>query len=291
MRYTERGEGETRRGGDKERPFNLTDPSTLIELLVVIAIIAILAAILFPVFAQARESARQAVCTSNVRQIGLAVQMYTQDNDETLPIFFAYNTQDPATGQSAKAGQPLHKGVELEVLPYAKNKDIFKCPDDLGSPFLSDPTYGCPGLRSYQACYGSSYRFTKRAFSIMGQDQAGPTNGSSQNNDTTQFPTSFVSTLAGMTAPSDTRIMRDEMMPWFGATDKGGAKYGYYPDYFAQWHSRGGGTVFADGHAKFTVSARPVRSADRLPRRRTQRRPRPESAHGRQLLWDILRPL
>ncbi len=228
---------------------------TLIELLVVIAIIAILAAILFPVFAQARESARQAVCTSNVRQIGLAVQMYTQDNDETLPIFFAYNTQDPATGQSAKAGQPLHKGVELEVLPYAKNKDIFKCPDDLGSAFLSDPTYGCPGLRSYQACYGSSYRFTKRAFSIIGQDQAGPTNGSSQNNDTTQFPTSFVSTLAGMTAPSDTRIMRDEMMPWFGATDKGGAKYGYYPDYFAQWHSRGGGTVFADGHAKFTVSA------------------------------------
>lgn len=58
---------------------------TLIELLVVIAIIAILAAILFPVFAKAREKARQTKCTSNQRQFALAVQMYTQDNDETLP--------------------------------------------------------------------------------------------------------------------------------------------------------------------------------------------------------------
>jgi prepilin-type N-terminal cleavage/methylation domain-containing protein len=58
---------------------------TLIELLVVIAIIAILAAILFPVFAQAREKARQAACLSNVKQIGLAMMQYTQDYDETLP--------------------------------------------------------------------------------------------------------------------------------------------------------------------------------------------------------------
>src|SRR5689334_1543195 len=58
---------------------------TLIELLVVIAIIAVLAAILFPVFAQAREKARQAACSSNLRQIGLAFQMYMQDYDELLP--------------------------------------------------------------------------------------------------------------------------------------------------------------------------------------------------------------
>src|SRR5438128_7559610 len=58
---------------------------TLIELLVVIAIIAILAAILFPVFAQAREKARQTTCTANVKNLGLAVMMYTQDYDETYP--------------------------------------------------------------------------------------------------------------------------------------------------------------------------------------------------------------
>src|SRR5271170_7022954 len=82
---------------------------TLIELLVVIAIIAILAAILFPVFAQARESARQTVCTSNVRQIGLGVQMYVQDYDENYPIFYAYNTFVPNTNIRAWSGDPLHK--------------------------------------------------------------------------------------------------------------------------------------------------------------------------------------
>src|SRR5438132_6104464 len=63
---------------------------TLIELLVVIAIIAILAAILFPVFAQAREKARQATCLSNLKQIGLGVLMYAQDYDETMPIWCNY---------------------------------------------------------------------------------------------------------------------------------------------------------------------------------------------------------
>src|ERR1700733_7497771 len=71
------------------RPFRCARRSpnafTLIELLVVIAIIAILAAILFPVFAQAREKARQATCTSNMRQIGLAIAMYRQDYDQTNP--------------------------------------------------------------------------------------------------------------------------------------------------------------------------------------------------------------
>ena len=59
---------------------------TLIELLVVIAIIAILAAILFPVFQEAREKARQTACASNLKQLGLAFQMYSQDNDEMLPV-------------------------------------------------------------------------------------------------------------------------------------------------------------------------------------------------------------
>ena len=65
---------------------------TLIELLVVIAIIAILAAILFPVFQQVRENARRTACISNGKQIGLAVIEYTQDSDEAMPIFQAYNT-------------------------------------------------------------------------------------------------------------------------------------------------------------------------------------------------------
>src|SRR5947209_9384708 len=88
---------------------------TLIELLVVIAIIAILAAILFPVFAQARAKARQTACLSNNKQLGLALQMYTQDYDETLPAqTFDYNDD--------------RLGIWNLLNAYTKNLDIWTCP-------------------------------------------------------------------------------------------------------------------------------------------------------------------
>ena len=86
---------------------------TLIELLVVIAIIAILAAILFPVFAQAREKARQITCLSNLKQIGLSSMMYVQDYDE-------YFMGSPYYGQNWAE----------EIYPYVKSKGAFVCPDD-----------------------------------------------------------------------------------------------------------------------------------------------------------------
>lgn len=98
---------------------------TLIELLVVIAIIAILAAILFPVFAQAREKARQVSCLSNIKQLGLGIMMYTQDYDEMFPIH-AYWENDWNTAEG-KA-----KYWQGRVLPYIKNLGIFRCPSDAG---------------------------------------------------------------------------------------------------------------------------------------------------------------
>lgn len=93
---------------------------TLIELLVVIAIIAILAAILFPVFAQAREKARATSCLSNIKQIMTGVKMYTQDYDEnSLPGWYTVN--------SAGAAGTYVVWEEL-TLPYIKNQDIFFCP-------------------------------------------------------------------------------------------------------------------------------------------------------------------
>jgi prepilin-type N-terminal cleavage/methylation domain-containing protein len=102
---------------------------TLIELLVVIAIIAILAAILFPVFAQARESARQTSCLSNLKQLGLALRMYTTDYDETNPNIRIWA---PDSGD-------LNKGLIWKnvVQPYIKNKGIFQCPSNqysVGTP-------------------------------------------------------------------------------------------------------------------------------------------------------------
>ena len=89
---------------------------TLIELLVVIAIIAILAAILFPVFAQAREKARQTSCLSNLKQIGLGIMQYTQDYDETFPA-------------GLQSGW-WQAGWTWQVVPYLKSTDILRCPSD-----------------------------------------------------------------------------------------------------------------------------------------------------------------
>ncbi|MBC7287953.1 MAG: DUF1559 domain-containing protein [Armatimonadetes bacterium] len=86
---------------------------TLIELLVVIAIIAILAAILFPVFARAREKARQASCESNLKQISLAILMYAQDYDERLPDH---------------CGQKTANCWAVSIYPYVKNAQLFACP-------------------------------------------------------------------------------------------------------------------------------------------------------------------
>ena len=101
---------------------------TLIELLVVIAIIAILAAILFPVFAQAREKARGISCESNMKQLGLAVAQYVGDYDEAYPPAADASNggncyQDAATGIYGSTCEP--NGWILKVLPYVKTTNVY----------------------------------------------------------------------------------------------------------------------------------------------------------------------
>jgi len=115
---------------------------TLIELLVVIAIISIIAAILFPAFASAREKARRTMCLSNQRQIGLGIIQYQQDNDDSFPNaahgaigagstgvwmpYASYPASDTSTPPVAHDFDVVHSSI----YPYLKNAQVFTCPDD-----------------------------------------------------------------------------------------------------------------------------------------------------------------
>lgn len=98
---------------------------TIIELLVVIAVISILAAILFPVFARARENARRTTCLSDLKQMALGLMMYTQDYDEKYPHAQAVSTQLPTDGYFWYPGRWYWPQM---IYPYTKNSNIFFCP-------------------------------------------------------------------------------------------------------------------------------------------------------------------
>jgi len=186
---------------------------TLIELLVVIAIIAILAAILFPVFAQAREKARQTACLSNVKQISLGVQMYSQDYDELLPVP-GYNAQCRGRWQ-------------FQVFPYVKNEQIFTCPNLASAPWRSGlSTYTCPasgprpataGLRLGQndkGGYGWNYAL---------QGNSGGALGSALDN-------AAGYSLAAIVKPADTIIIGETgILPGTAGAESGWAMMAYDP--------------------------------------------------------------
>ena len=150
-----------------------TSGFTLIELLVVIAIIAILAAILFPVFAQAREAARKTSCISNTKQLGLGTMMYVQDYDEMYPC----NSWDGAlmgtVDNDIRADRRRFTLWMWRIMPYLKNKQILVCP--------SDPALGKNGWRGYSTslndCWGVptpiSYGHNQHLFGYGGSDKNG----------------------------------------------------------------------------------------------------------------------
>lgn len=235
---------------------------TLIELLVVIAIIAILAAILFPVFAQAREKARQTACLSNCKQIGTATIMYVQDYDETLPLI---NMAYPQTNSvNCYANFKWQDGL----YPYIKNAQMFNCPSDSDSNriwrtqaerLVLSP--GCNTGRSPGGSYsanawydhipvtpGASAPF--RASMAMVEAPADTIFISETNPNVNQQMWTTGAVLAGA-ATEDTTVRRQFIIapkatpPVFGYTDGAGRRY-----WVLGRHSEFSNQVFVDGHAK-----------------------------------------
>ena len=146
---------------------------TLIELLVVIAIIAILAAILFPVFARARENARRSSCQSNLKQIGLGVLQYVQDYDEIYPrAWFHINN----VGGNGNATYPRWVDV---VQPYMKSTQIFVCPSATNQSFRTSQTFPINTPTNRTAAELGSYAWNSAYFANNGQNAKGLVDGPS----------------------------------------------------------------------------------------------------------------
>jgi prepilin-type N-terminal cleavage/methylation domain-containing protein/prepilin-type processing-associated H-X9-DG protein len=134
---------------------------TLIELLVVIAIIAILAAILFPVFSQARAKARQTACVSNMRQINLALGMYRVDHDELQP------ESSPDPNLSALDSCDFTYTWRACTLPYVKNNQIFLCPEAPQLDGFVRDRIQAPGIPRADYCSSGGYACLE-TYSVMG---------------------------------------------------------------------------------------------------------------------------
>jgi prepilin-type N-terminal cleavage/methylation domain-containing protein len=200
---------------------------TLIELLVVIAIIAILAAILFPVFAKAREKARQTACLSNLRQLGTAVMMYAQDYDEMYPQSY----QDVTSGNGSAAQIP--NTWPNRIQPYIKSEQLHACRSDGRDPYVDFP--GCkPVLQSY--CWNRRMGIDIPAWSYW----------------------ALVS-LSQVAAPSQCAMLWDDSADWlaagygamFDTLDSPDWSGSFDPLVMKGRHSEGDCLMLADGHAKW----------------------------------------
>jgi hypothetical protein len=149
----------------------------MVELLTVIAIIAVLAAILFPVFAHAKAQAKQTVCISNLRQIGDAMTLYMGDYDGLFPAAVdpsdRYDPQMWASQPAFQARIPYMPMMHVVLQPYVKSPQIFHCPSDVGTQVLDNnfpmTFYSAPSMF---AMYGTSYFFrTEIAFKFFSDTQ------------------------------------------------------------------------------------------------------------------------
>jgi prepilin-type N-terminal cleavage/methylation domain-containing protein/prepilin-type processing-associated H-X9-DG protein len=198
---------------------------TLIELLVVIAIIAILAAILFPVFAQAREKARQSTCVSNLKQIGLAFQQYATDYDGLLM------DGNWAAGIADVSGWPANPATAIDekngwaayLMPYCKNRGIFDCPSSIDQIHQQN-------INELDGNY-------------CWNEEAGDDNGDALDNLGQGFPANIILAMDGGDRAIENKNSLQEMMLDDLDSDKRDSEQ-------ATRHQGQASVVFGDGHAK-----------------------------------------
>jgi prepilin-type N-terminal cleavage/methylation domain-containing protein/prepilin-type processing-associated H-X9-DG protein len=207
---------------------------TLIELLVVIAIIAILAAILFPVFGRARENARRSSCQSNLKQIGLGFAQYSQDYDERMPLY----------RQSTNSN-----GWALIVQPYLKSLQIYQCPSETTAP---DTNPGSNGYTDYSYNLGLGFAnnqpnglnvsaLTQSSLTVLVTDSQGARDGTSDTWDY-GFNAGATPVIAGTGGTRATFLTESNNSP-------------------AQRHLDGQNFAFCDGHVKWYKGATAGQSA------------------------------
>jgi prepilin-type N-terminal cleavage/methylation domain-containing protein/prepilin-type processing-associated H-X9-DG protein len=217
---------------------------TLIELLVVIAIIAILASILFPVFARARENARRSSCSSNLKQIGLAAMQYLQDYDERFPLY--------RTGPYGGAQRP-YGWADGCVQPYLKSLQILQCPSESAGPQTSPVTAGYTDY-GYNI-FAGGINSTGNAYSSVSQAEL------TQSALTVLFYDNIASTADAWGVGT---IGQPGVQSYCGGTPRTPnctAGLATFASGAAQRHLDGQNFAFADGHVKWYRSASATQSA------------------------------
>ncbi len=224
---------------------------TLIELLIVIAIIAILAAILFPVFARARENARRASCQSNLKQIGLAIAQYSQDYDEKQPLIKGYDLSWNTTESWDMAISP-YAGVKVTS---SSSPQIFQCPSDSVNRVTAN---------AQRRSYGINSAYDWNGGPGIAEDTSAP----NRNSLMTMKPLATINDAAGtimvaeyydqynMLASADGVEIRSPVKPswaWSSYGAQQDANLNPKPAHFDGWNY-----LFADGHVKWLRPDRTV---------------------------------
>ncbi len=202
---------------------------TLIELLVVIAVIAILAAILFPVFAQAREKARSASCASNEKQLALGILQYTQDYDESYPLYCGF-------------WEDAYGPWDYQIFPYVHSAAVYRCPDDSSvANDNPDMKFQAPAVAPYPAGSVRSYAINADYNNWPGIGKPGDGSGPAKS--------PFDSTLAGVVASSTTVLLAERFEDKCSEMGIFWCQEDYL--YATEAHNGGSNYAFADGHVKF----------------------------------------